>query len=248
MNRLTDRAKKATEIIESIDCIHTLDRSIEQLKDALSLSHIAYHATCLSNLTSDGPFIVTTYHDSWVRRYVEQNYQNLDPVVLASLRGFLPVDWRLLDFSTKQRVAFMDEAAGFGISAKGMTVPIRGPAGEHALFSVNAAVEEKTWDLYVSETRSDLMLIAHLLHNRIRHIGCDISAIEPVSLSPRELDVLHWLARGKTFEDVADILQISPRTVRAHSESARYKLNASNSVNAVAKALSLGLIAPLSTR
>lgn len=142
----------------------------------------------------------------------------------------------------------MDEAAGFGISAKGMTVPIRGPAGEHALFSVNAAREEEDWDLYVNETRSDLMLIAHLLHNRIRNIEGDAASIEPVRLSPRELDVLHWLARGKTFEDVGDILRISPRTVRAHSESARYKLNAANSVNAIAKALSMGLIAPLSTR
>ena len=36
------------------------------------------------------------------------------------------------------------------------------------------------------------------------------------SLTPRETEVLHWLAAGKTNKDIATILAISPRTVEKH--------------------------------
>lgn len=248
MKSLSDRARAAHEIVESIEELRDVKAAIERIRDALGLSHVAYHATSVPTLTERGPYIATTYDPLWVRRYIDENYQSLDPVVLASLRGFIPIDWRLLDFGSRQRVEFMMEAKEFDISANGMTIPIRGPAGEHALFSINASSDETCWDTYIEESKGELHLVAHFLHNRIRTVeGLDESS-QRIKLSPREVDVLYWLARGKTFEDVADILAIASRTVRAHVESARYKLNATNSVNAIAKALSAGLIAPVSTR
>ena len=43
-------------------------------------------------------------------------------------------------------------------------------------------------------------------------------------LTPRELDVLAWLAKGKTNRDIADILGMSPRTVNKHLEHIFVKL------------------------
>lgn len=244
----TNRAKEAGDAIDGISHLEDVQDAIEKVRDALGVSHLAYHATSVEKLTAGGPFIVTTYDPVWVRRYIEKQYQNLDPVVLQALHGFLPIDWRMLDFSGRQRAEFMAEAKEFDISPNGMTIPVRGPAGEHALVSINAADSEEDWDVFLEEMRSELLLISHILHNKIRVIeGLDqISA--RINLSTREVDVLYWLAHGKTFEDAADILYISSRTVRAHIESARYKLNAVNTTNAVAKAVSLGLIPPLSIR
>lgn len=43
-------------------------------------------------------------------------------------------------------------------------------------------------------------------------------------LTPRELEVLAWVARGKTNRDIADILGMSPRTVNKHLEHIFVKL------------------------
>lgn len=44
------------------------------------------------------------------------------------------------------------------------------------------------------------------------------------NLSPREVEVLSWVAQGKTNFDVASILRISPRTVQKHLENIYIKL------------------------
>jgi DNA-binding CsgD family transcriptional regulator len=61
-------------------------------------------------------------------------------------------------------------------------------------------------------------------------------------LSPRELEVLSCLAEGNATKEVARILQISPRTVDAHSASIFQKLGASNRLDAVAIALRAGVL------
>ena len=62
------------------------------------------------------------------------------------------------------------------------------------------------------------------------------------ALSSREMDVLMWLARGKSGMEVALILDISVYTVRAHIRSMIRKLNASNIPHAVAQAFTLGVL------
>jgi DNA-binding NarL/FixJ family response regulator len=49
-----------------------------------------------------------------------------------------------------------------------------------------------------------------------------VSAME--ALTPRETEVLSWLAKGKTNRDIADILGMSPRTVNKHLEHIFEKL------------------------
>lgn len=43
-------------------------------------------------------------------------------------------------------------------------------------------------------------------------------------LTPREAEVMHWLILGKTNKDIADILELSPRTINKHLEHVFEKL------------------------
>ena len=74
----------------------------------------------------------------------------------------------------------------------------------------------------------------------------DYRGIDPantaLSVSEREQTVLHWLAQGKTANEIALILDISVCTVRAHIRSIVCKLNASNITHAVACAFRAGLL------
>ena len=62
------------------------------------------------------------------------------------------------------------------------------------------------------------------------------------TLSPREQEVLQALAGGATTAEIAAELIISPNTVKTHIRRIKRKLDAANRVEAVARAVALGLI------
>ena len=62
------------------------------------------------------------------------------------------------------------------------------------------------------------------------------------SLTRRELEVLTWVARGKSAWEIAQILGIAKRTVDEHVQAATQKLGAVNRTQAVALALLRHLI------
>lgn len=57
-------------------------------------------------------------------------------------------------------------------------------------------------------------------------------------ITPREAEVLHWVALGKTNRDIGEILELSPRTVNKHLEHIFSKLNVETRTGAVSSALS----------
>ena len=67
----------------------------------------------------------------------------------------------------------------------------------------------------------------------------------PESLTPRERDVLRWVAAGKTDRDVGAILEISPRTVHKHLQHIYEKLGVETRTAAAMRA---GAAAPVYPR
>jgi len=62
------------------------------------------------------------------------------------------------------------------------------------------------------------------------------SRLGTASLTPRETEVLSWIAKGKTNRDVGDILGMSPRTVNKHLEHVFEKLGVETRAAAAALA------------
>jgi DNA-binding NarL/FixJ family response regulator len=62
------------------------------------------------------------------------------------------------------------------------------------------------------------------------------SRLSTASLTPRETEVLSWVAKGKTNRDVAEILRMSPRTVNKHLEHVFEKLGVETRAAAAALA------------
>jgi LuxR family quorum sensing-dependent transcriptional regulator len=61
-------------------------------------------------------------------------------------------------------------------------------------------------------------------------------------LTPREIEVLRWVADGKSAREIGETLHIAKRTVDAHVQSGVRKLGASNRTHAVTLALRDGII------
>ena len=66
--------------------------------------------------------------------------------------------------------------------------------------------------------------------------------MEYITLTERERMVIQYLLSGMKNEDIAEILNISTHTIKAHLESVYSKLNVNNRVQCVIKALKLGLV------
>ena len=62
------------------------------------------------------------------------------------------------------------------------------------------------------------------------------------SLTPRQREVLSWVAQGKSAKEIAEILGITPRTVEKLMETVMRELGPANSTHAVAIALRNKLI------
>lgn len=66
--------------------------------------------------------------------------------------------------------------------------------------------------------------------------------VQPSQLTPREAEVLEQLAKGATTAQIALALAIQPSTVKTHIHNLLQKLEAANRAEAVARALTLGVL------
>ena len=121
-------------------------------------------------------------------------------------------------------------------------MPIRGPSGQFALFTVSDGRDDAAWAEFVRRLQRVLILAAHWLNRRALEIEGGRAPGGARALSPREADAMTFLAMGYARSQVADLLAISEHTLKAYIEGARLKLGATNTVHAVARAVAEGLI------
>lgn len=215
-----------------------LDSVILSLSDELNVEHVVYHS-----VSSTGKeYAAATYSSAWIEQYLGNDYARIDPVVQACVRRFHPIDWKRLDWSGKGTQAFLGEAIDAGVGNQGFSVPIRGPSGQFALFSVSSSDNDDTWARYTNDYSRSLILASHYINQKALEIENGSDQADIVNLSPRETDALTLLALGNNRAQSANSLSISEHTLRVYIESARFKLAASNTTHAVAKALNQGLL------
>ena len=235
---LPQRLESILRSVEAATQRHELQDAVVHLRDLLQIDHLIYH--WVSN-TGD-QFAVGPYSPEWAAHYVENDYQRIDPVILGAYQRFHPVDWRRLDWSSKAAKTLLEDAAQHGVGSQGFSVPLRGPNGQFALFTANHSCDAETWDTFIDTFRRDLLLIAHYFNQKALEFERDREPGVRPNLSPREMDAMTLLALGYGRAQVAQSLAISEHTLRVYIESARHKLGAINTVHAVARALTLGLI------
>lgn len=93
-------------------------------------------------------------------------------------------------------------------------------------------------------TMVECMALEHYCLTAFRRLQATgrINGGRPGDLSERERRVLELTAIGKTANEIAELLEISQRTVHAHLQNASEKLNASNKTHTVVEALRYGQI------
>lgn len=186
---------------------------------------------------------INTYPEEWKHRYIEQNYESMDPTLTEASHTTLPFQWdqvRRSSRQNKQLSRFYEEANEFGV-ADGLTVPIHGPINGLATLNfcdpVSPDVCESVW-----RTRySDLMVIGNFVHSHLVAASERVKT-ETIVLTPREKQVLTWTAEGKTAWEIGQILRIAEQTVLFHLKNSMQKFQVHSKTHAVVLALRNGLI------
>ena len=238
--RFLDAVNKIS-VSESLETLSDLAAEMCKFYD---LANIVYHAIHIPGSTSVNPILIPTYDPEWVQRYIKNDYFRIDPVVNSGKSGFLPLDWSVLKRDTNDVRLFFREADRFGVGQQGITMPIRGPRGERALFTITAHLSESEWQKQRFTYISEFQIISHYFHDRAMQLaGYRIGTSTP-SLSPREMECLEFTANGLAPKRIAGRLKISDSAVRLYLRSACRKLGCASIHQAVAKMVTLEFIYP----
>lgn len=258
---MTSKLQTLFESLSDPVSIESLGLLIERIRDVYDVTHVAYHAFSLGGsysvrssasgeLTAQngvwrregGSVAAFSYGRTWGERYESQEYWRIDPVVDSAIKSFLPIDWKNADWSTRKRKEFLQEAVGIGVGTQGYTIPIRGPDGQFAIFTVNKNASDAEWLRFIEEFKSDFLVVAHFFHQKVLEIE-RVFGLPPVpQLSTREREALSYLSAGKSRAQVAYEMKISENTLRIYLDSARHKMGALNITHAVAVCIQRGIL------
>jgi DNA-binding CsgD family transcriptional regulator len=225
----------------------SLFAAVAQEVERLGFERYAYTLTALPSGGRPQPRIVNTnYPAAWSERYVDERYEADDLVCHQMALTSRPFTWREANArpqltSTQQLV--VNEARDFGLTAGG-AVGLSGPGCARARFAIGSSMSPDEFEKLFMEHRLEVHLVGLYAHERMIEL---LEANDPayrVRLTPKEIEVLTWTARGKTSGEAATILSLSEPTIKEHLGNACRKFGVNNRTHAVSLALKQGLIAP----
>ncbi|OYW53637.1 MAG: hypothetical protein B7Y80_15155 [Hyphomicrobium sp. 32-62-53] len=217
---------------------------------ARALSAYGYDRICYSLITDHpslgllaGHGVMRNYSDDWMAHYMENGYEQLDPVPKYCFSTARPFTWDWLTNSFELSPAsqkVMNEAQEAKL-LDGMAIPLYGVNGELAGVGLASSAGGTEID---RNAVSIVRAIAYQFHLAYTEKDAQCDPLSATDLTPREKEILLWAAEGKSDPVIAEIVGISYSTVRFHMSNIFRKLNAYERTLAVAKAIRQGLILP----
>jgi LuxR family transcriptional regulator, quorum-sensing system regulator SolR len=183
--------------------------------------------------------VLNNYPIEWQKRYADKQYVASDPSIGKALRSNSAVVWS--DRLFVENPELWREAQSFRLKV-GCAQSHADGAGMQSLLSLARSGEVLT-DKELTAKAHRIKWLTNLLHQSfLQRLASTLMPDAEVQLVEREIEVLRWTAEGKTSSDIAEILNLSERTVNFHLNNASSKLGTCNKTAASVKAALLGLI------
>jgi len=239
MSSPTESEKTLAEAFSIIETRQEIGIIVGELRDLLKIDHAVYHSSKLGASPSADPYIRLTYPASWIKRYLQMGYADVDPVMREGFQRTIPFGWNELTIQSVAEASFLADAGAHGVGPHGFSVPVTTKLAHRALFSISSSRSEQEWTNFLAAHRLTTIEIANRLHRRVI---VEVFGENRPYLTTRELECLRWTALGKGANEIGTILQISPHTARDYLKSARHKMDSVTSAQAASKAIKLGLL------
>jgi DNA-binding CsgD family transcriptional regulator len=195
----------------------------------------------------DDAVFLSTADPEYVRMYFRGGFYARTPVYRWAIQNEGACTWEWVEkaYHEKRLTAEEMEAvriniqmgvvAGIGVSFPVTSTRSKGALGLIADKGMSHADVERIF----AEKRSEIMAIAHMMHLKIAQLP---GAVGRRALTARQREALEWVADGKTMQDVAIRIGVSPAMVEKHLRLAREALDVETTAQAVAKSALMNII------
>jgi LuxR family transcriptional regulator, quorum-sensing system regulator BjaR1 len=230
-------SRLAFDFLEKLESLQTAQETrdfIEQSTDRFGFTSIAIARAPKPNERMEDCIYLNNRRNDFLDEYFGEDQAKNDPVVLQILRSTVPYTWHNLleaDYTREQKEVVLN-ARNYGMHS-GYVVPVYAPNRYKALVSFAGAEKHHSRDELAAAR-----IFALAAHNKLHSFNHQPPP--PPRLTPRERECLTWVAIGKTDDEIGMILGLSAKTIYAHIEKAKFKLNANNRTYAVVKAIRAG--------
>ena len=196
-----------------------------------------------NSLGDPDDFVVLSNHDSaYLDRFFGENMYFNAPMVAWALENDGAASWRLMHemarsgtMTDSERRIYdfnqeMGVSAGYSASFRSISPRSKGAIALTATRGTTQSEVDAIWE----EHGRDLLLLNNVAHLKITGLPNRNPRVR--SLTPRQREALEWVGDGKTTQDIAVIMGLSPGTVEKHLRLARETLNVETTAQAVLKA------------
>ncbi len=195
----------------------------------------------------DDALFLSTCDADYVKRYFRGGFYARTPVFRWAERSSGACTWTWVKEAYEAGKLSPDEAdavrqnvgmgvtAGISISFPEMSSRSKGALGLIA----NAGLSHADVDQIFASRQEEILAVANMMHLTIVHLP---QLSRHRALSPRQREALEWVADGKTTQDVALLMGVSPAMVEKHLRLAREALAVETTAQAVAKGALLNMI------
>lgn len=224
-------------------------RSAEQIEgkaalcDAFQglLRSLGFRSVLAARLPSSGQIaesaiLLNTFPETWSKEYLSTGFLQADPVLAEMLKRYKAVAWA--DVVDARELTAIERSI-FHLAVRhgfdcGYAVPMFELSGHNGFVSVAGTSVEISDVVRWAVDQAATQFYHRICALERRRVPAD------VQLTDREIEVLRWIATGKSDWQIGQILDISAKTVNYHVENVKRKFDVATRMQAVVKAIRLG--------
>jgi DNA-binding CsgD family transcriptional regulator len=225
--------------IEEIWSLHT-DKMAEVGFDRLLYGFTRFRTANYLGSPDDSLFL-TNHHPDYVNEFIRGGLYQAAPMVRWAADNVGAQSWKLMleaiksaeTLSTIERkVVELNKRhnvqAGYSIGFRDVSVRAKGGIGLCARADLTQDDVEAIWAKHGRE----IVIMNNVVHLRIS----SLPYVSGKTLTARQRETLEWVGDGKTTQDIAIIMGLTPATVEKHLRLAREVLDVDTTAQAVLKA------------
>ncbi len=232
-------ALDAIELIGRAETFASVCGAVSDLTGSFGYNHICFlTSSSCKEQSFDERVVLKLWPKAWAEQYSLSNFYAFDPVAPRIRQRPESFTWAEIYPSATDKIAnsIMEIATtDYGLK-HGLCIPVHGMNGYQAGASLAGREVEST-----QEARAAIELVTMFAFNRLTILKSRQPAA-PMVLTPREREVMTWVAAGKTAWATSAILKISEDTVNKMASTAMQKLNVHTRAQAVAECIRRGEI------
>ena len=213
-----------------------------------------HYAYAIMSKNNPSNFSIISNRQQWFDVYLENNFQFIDPILMTALDRITPFAWDeniMLSQGIKVPKIF-DIAKNHNI-INGYTFVLHDQYNNLVVLSM--MMDEKcdsNIDEFIALNKNHLQMILISTHEKLTSLYKEqesTSEFEKMNakdlLSKRENEVIYWASVGKSYQEIALILDIKTTTVKYHIGNTVKKLGVTNAKHAIRMGVELQIIRPL---